>query len=184
MGEKSLSDRPADVVLTDVVKRFGDRLILDHVCLTVRAGETVALIGPSGGGKSTLLRCVNGLVPFDEGEIRVGSHALGGRANGQNHRATLQQLRCAMGMIFQDFQLFPHLTVLQNLIEAPFRVRGKFCLTECETSCTGSAWQTGPMRIRPSFPAARSSGWPSPGPWPCSRAACSATRSPARSTRS
>ncbi len=120
----------ADVTLTDVVKRFGDRLILDHVSLTVRSGETVALIGPSGGGKSTLLRCVNGLTTFDEGEVRVGPHVLRGQASGRNHRASLQRLRCTMGMIFQDFQLFPHLTVLENLIEAPSQVSGQYCLSE------------------------------------------------------
>src|SRR5581483_99675 len=84
------SHSPADVVLTNVVKRFGDRLILNRVSLTARAGETVALIGPSGGGKSTLLRCVNGLTPFEDGEIRIGSHVLRAR---DNCRAAVQQLR-------------------------------------------------------------------------------------------
>lgn len=120
-AEKS---RLADVVLTDVFKRFGNRVVLDRVSLTARAGETLALIGPSGGGKSTLLRCINGLTLFDEGEIRVGPHVLRGQSSGQNNRAALQRLRCAMGMIFQDFQLFPHMTVLQNVIEAPRRVQG------------------------------------------------------------
>jgi polar amino acid transport system ATP-binding protein len=108
-----------DVTLTDVSKRFGDRLVLDRVSLTVKAGETVALIGPSGGGKSTLLRCVNALTPFDSGEIRVGPHTLhcGQAANG-----AVRQLRRLFGMIFQDFQLFPHLTALGNVIEAPLRV--------------------------------------------------------------
>ena len=60
------------ITLTNVSKRFGDRLVLDQVSLSIRAGETVALIGPSGGGKSTLLRCLNGLNAFDTGEIRIG----------------------------------------------------------------------------------------------------------------
>ena len=81
MTEPSLEkSQRADVVLTDVVKRFGNRVVLDRVSLTARAGETVALIGPSGGGKSTLLRCVNGLAGFDEGEIRVGGQVLRGQS--------------------------------------------------------------------------------------------------------
>ena len=84
------------------------------------AGETVALLGPSGGGKSTLLRCLNGLNTFDSGEIRIGPHTLkpGDRAN----TAVMPQVRRLFGMVFQDFQLFPHLTALQNVIEAPLQV--------------------------------------------------------------
>src|SRR5438309_1197779 len=66
-----------DVTLRNVTKRFGERLVLDQVSLTIPRGETVALIGPSGGGKSTLLRCLNALTPFDAGEVRVGRHTLG-----------------------------------------------------------------------------------------------------------
>ena len=93
------------IAVRNVAKQFGDRRVLDGVSLTVNAGETVALIGPSGGGKSTLLRCLNGLNTFDAGEIQVGAHVLR-----------------MLGMIFQDFQLFPHLTALQNVIEAPLQV--------------------------------------------------------------
>jgi ABC-type polar amino acid transport system ATPase subunit len=108
------------VTFTNVTKRFGDRVVLDDVCLTVSPGETVALIGPSGGGKSTLLRCVNALTPFDAGEVRVGHHVLGpGRQCDEVH-----QLRRLFGMVFQDFQLFPHLTALANVIEAPVQVVG------------------------------------------------------------
>jgi ABC-type polar amino acid transport system ATPase subunit len=110
------------IALHDVTKRFGARLVLDRISLTVNPGETVALIGPSGGGKSTLLRCLNGLNTFDTGEVRVGPHVLGpvNRANGRE----IQQVRRLFGMVFQDFQLFPHLTALQNVILAPQRVLG------------------------------------------------------------
>ncbi len=106
----------------NVTKRYGSRTILDNVSLTIPSGETIALIGPSGGGKSTLLRCLNGLNTFDGGEIHVGPHRL---APGSHHqRAQVDPIRRSFGMIFQDFQLFPHLSVMDNVIEAPTRVLG------------------------------------------------------------
>src|SRR5213080_4959131 len=104
------------ITLTNVTKRFGDRTVLNGVTLSVPPGETVALIGPSGGGKSTLLRCLNGLNTFDDGAVQVGSHVL---RPGQGDAAPIRRL---LGMVFQDFQLFPHLTALQNVIEAPMQV--------------------------------------------------------------
>jgi polar amino acid transport system ATP-binding protein len=107
------------ISLTGIGKRFGTRQVLDGVNLSVAAGETVALIGPSGGGKSTLLRCVNGLATFDTGAVRVGPHQLTpGRAND----ARARPVRRLIGMIFQDFQLFRHLTALENVMEAPVQV--------------------------------------------------------------
>jgi polar amino acid transport system ATP-binding protein len=109
------------IALHNITKRFGERLVLDGVSLTIAAGETVALIGPSGGGKSTLLRCLNGLNTFDAGQIQVGSEVLHpGCANGRAQSAA--RVRRLLGMVFQDFQLFPHLTALQNVIEAPIQV--------------------------------------------------------------
>src|ERR1700692_1776535 len=98
------------IILRNVTKRFGDRTILDNITLTIPAGETVALLGPSGGGKSTLIRCLNGLTPFDAGEIEVGPHRL--VPGSRNHRSEVQHVRQSLGMIFQDFQLFPHMSVL------------------------------------------------------------------------
>lgn len=109
-----------------LVVRFGERRVLEGVDLAVSAGETVALIGPSGGGKSTLLRCVNGLCPFRAGRIRVGSHELvGDDRDVPKVMGPVGDIRRAMGMVFQDFQLFPHLSVLGNIIEAPMRVLGQ-----------------------------------------------------------
>ncbi|MGB9687766.1 amino acid ABC transporter ATP-binding protein [Thermogutta sp.] len=102
-------------------KRFGHRVVLRNVTFRVARGETVAIIGPSGAGKSTLLRCLNGLCPFDAGIVRVGPHVL---RPGKRPApfATLRLVRQRLGMIFQDFQLFPHLTALENIIEAPIHV--------------------------------------------------------------
>jgi ABC-type polar amino acid transport system ATPase subunit len=113
------------IVVSGLTKRFGERLVLDGVSLTVEQGETVALIGPSGGGKSTLLRCLNGLNSFDAGEIRVGPHVLRAGPKGAGNGPAVRQLRRLFGMIFQDFQLFPHLSVLQNVTEAPVHVLGR-----------------------------------------------------------
>src|ERR1043165_8800737 len=98
------------IILRNVTKRFGERTILDNISLTIPPGETVALLGPSGGGKSTLIRCLNGLNNFDAGEIQVGPHRL--VAGARNHKREVQQVRQSFGMIFQDFQLFPHMSVL------------------------------------------------------------------------
>ncbi len=114
-------NEPLQVGVRGVAKRFGLRQVLDGVDLTIQPGETVALIGPSGGGKSTLLRCINGLTRFDAGEIRVGPHQLCGGPQ-PPPRETVTQIRRLFGMIFQDFQLFPHLTAAGNIMEAPVHV--------------------------------------------------------------
>lgn len=107
------------IELTDVCKRYGPRTVLDRVSLNVTAGEALAIIGPSGGGKSTLLRCVNGLHRWDAGRVRVGPHTVDAL---DPARGVWPQVRRLVGMIFQDFQLFPHLTALENVAEAPQRV--------------------------------------------------------------
>lgn len=114
---------PLDVVIDNVSKRFGERTVLDGASLSIAAHETVAIIGPSGGGKSTLLRTINGLATIDSGEIRVGPHVLRSGRRKPNGDAA-HEVRRLVGMIFQDFQLFPHLTALGNVMEAPRRVLG------------------------------------------------------------
>jgi polar amino acid transport system ATP-binding protein len=107
------------VILRDVSKAYGTKIVLDKISLTIEAGQTAALIGPSGGGKSTILRCINGLNSFDSGDITVGPHVL--RPNSPT--SSTAHVRRLFGMIFQDFQLFPHMTALQNVMEAPIQVQ-------------------------------------------------------------
>jgi polar amino acid transport system ATP-binding protein len=109
------------IEVSNLTKRYGNRPVLTGVSLSVAAGETVALIGPSGGGKSTLLRCLNGLNSFDGGVIHVGPHSLTAAESGRPTPA-VGHVRRMLGMIFQDFQLFPHLTALGNIVEAPTQV--------------------------------------------------------------
>jgi polar amino acid transport system ATP-binding protein len=111
------------VELTKVTKRYHDKTILDGVSIGIREGEITAMIGPSGGGKSTLLRSINGLNTIDDGEIRVGEHRL--IADHRRCVDAARAVRRTVGMVFQDFQLFPHLTALGNVCEAPMRVAAK-----------------------------------------------------------
>jgi ABC-type polar amino acid transport system ATPase subunit len=106
----------------ELQKSFGSLRVLRGVSLSVAEGEVAAIIGPSGGGKSTFLRCLNGLDTFDAGEVRVGQHTLAPGNHDRTGRDTVHAVRQQLGMVFQQFNLFPHLTVLGNVIEAPIRV--------------------------------------------------------------
>jgi ABC-type polar amino acid transport system ATPase subunit len=112
------------ISVNKVVKYHGDVRILDGASLNVPKGEVAALIGPSGGGKSTLLRCVNGLEEFQEGEIIVGQklRLVGGKPS---PKRDLLQIRKTVGMVFQQFNLFPHMTVLKNVMSGPVYSLGK-----------------------------------------------------------
>src|ERR1700682_2922281 len=104
------------VVLENVEKRFGTLTVLKDVSFTVARGETVCVIGPSGSGKSTLLRCINALVPIDKGSIKVE----GVEVNDPD--LDKLALRKKVGMVFQQYNLFPHRTALQNVMMAPIHV--------------------------------------------------------------
>jgi polar amino acid transport system ATP-binding protein len=118
-----LADHPVGVTMRKVRKHFGDHVVVDDVSLEVAPGEVVSIIGPSGAGKSTLLRCINLLERPDSGEITVGNVTI--------HPETgvsakdLTNLRRTAGMVFQSFNLFPHLTVLRNISIAQERVLGR-----------------------------------------------------------
>jgi ABC-type polar amino acid transport system ATPase subunit len=101
-------------------KRYGGREVLRDVSAEVGEGETIAVVGPSGGGKSTLLRCLNFLEPFDAGEIEIAKIKLD---PGSRDASQLRALRTQVGMVFQQFHLFPHLTAIANIRLAPRLVR-------------------------------------------------------------
>lgn len=112
------------IEVTALRKSFGPLQVLKNINFKVEQGGVVSLIGPSGSGKSTLLRSINLLVEPDDGEIRVGDTAF---FFGQGHRPpankALAAFRARTGMVFQNFNLFPHMTVLENVMEAPVQVR-------------------------------------------------------------
>jgi polar amino acid transport system ATP-binding protein len=116
------------VQVQDVHKRFGSLHVLKGVNLTVPAGSVVGLIGPSGSGKSTLLRCINCLEEIDDGTIHVFGTLMGLSSHGTHMRRLrdkdLNKQRLAIGLVFQHFNLFPHMTALQNVAHAPVKVKG------------------------------------------------------------
>ena len=112
----------------EVHKRFGRLEVLKGVSLEVRTGEVVCIIGPSGSGKTTFIRCINHLEKIDAGRIEVNGHLIGYRErNGkliEDSERNIAKQRAEIGMVFQRFNLFPHKTALENVIEAPVRVKG------------------------------------------------------------
>lgn len=104
--------------------RLGATEVLGGLDFTVPRGEVVAIVGPSGSGKTTLLRGLNYLTPFTEGEVEIAGHRLQPRMSERTHAAALRAVRTRVGMVFQSFHLFPHLTALGNVMEAPRRVLG------------------------------------------------------------
>lgn len=111
--------------IIDLYKYYGEVPVLRGINLSVKRGEAVAIIGPSGSGKSTLLRCINGLEFFQRGEVIVDGielHSINKKRPSQEDRVAMQKVRLLAGMVFQQFNLFAHMTVLENIIEAPVRV--------------------------------------------------------------
>lgn len=108
-------------------KSFGEAHLFRGIDLEVRKGEVVVLIGPSGSGKSTFLRCINGLEQFQKGSIVVGGaelHSTAGKRPPRQEVEAMRMIRLKVGMVFQQFNLFPHMTVIENIIEAPVHVLG------------------------------------------------------------
>ena len=112
------------ISLRNIHKRFAGNHVLRGVSMEVAKGEVCVLLGPSGGGKSTLLRTINGLETFDDGAIQVDEITLG-PASDPNRDTSLTAIRKRVGMVFQQFHLFPHRSVLDNILEAPVHVLGR-----------------------------------------------------------
>ena len=103
--------------IEQLIKEYGQNRVLDGVNLTVHKGEVIVIVGPSGCGKSTLLRCINALEDIQGGTIRLHGEEI------QKGSASSQKLRQKIGMVFQSYDLFPHLTVLDNITLAPVKVQ-------------------------------------------------------------
>jgi ABC-type polar amino acid transport system ATPase subunit len=107
------------IEIRNMTKWYGDFQVLTDINETIKRGQTVVICGPSGSGKSTLLRCINGLEPFQKGEIFVDGVSVGAP------KTNLYRLRQNIGMVFQRFELYPHMTVLKNISLAPMKVKKK-----------------------------------------------------------
>ena len=160
------------VSIRDVRKSFGANEVLKGVSLDIAKGDVVAIIGRSGSGKSTLLRCINGLETYQSGSITAdGIEVAGANTN-------LRELR-RLGMVFQQFNLFPHLTAAENVMLAP-TVVNKVSKAE-RARPPPRCWPRWDYQkrwtpIRANSPAASSSASPSPVRWRCGRRCCYATK--------
>lgn len=132
-------------------KDYGSADVLRDVSLTVSRGEVVVVIGPSGCGKSTLLRCINGLEPIQSGEILLGGQVL------TDGTAKWSQVRQKIGMVFQSYELFPHMTVMENVLLGPLKVQGRK-REEAEKMAETLLERVGLLEKKSSFPRQLSGG--------------------------
>ena len=139
------------IEIKNVSKWFGDFKVLSDINETVESGQTMVICGPSGSGKSTLLRCINGLEPYQEGEIIVDGVSL------SDPKTNLYKLRENIGMVFQRFELYPHMTVMQNISLAPMKVR-KWPKEKAEKKATELLERVGIPDKAQSYPANLSGG--------------------------
>jgi polar amino acid transport system ATP-binding protein len=149
------------VAIHAISKRFGDYQALDRVSMDVDSGEVVCLIGASGSGKTTLLRCVNQLTKIDSGAIWLDGELLGMRErNGRLHRLSERQIarqRLKTGMVFQRFNLFPHRTAIENVLEGPVHVQGR-ALGEAQEQAMALLSRVGLADKAASYPSELSGG--------------------------
>ena len=137
------------IVVDHLTKRFDGRTVLDGVTVRFARGKVTAIVGASGCGKSTLLRCINGLETFDEGTIRVGDLDV--------TPATLQRIRLQVGMVFQHYGLFSHMSALANVMEAPVHVR-RLSKSDARARAVALLEKVGLSHRREAFPRELSGG--------------------------
>jgi polar amino acid transport system ATP-binding protein len=184
-----VADPAALVMIRDVHKRFGQQEVLKGIDLDVQAGEVVVILGPSGSGKSTLLRCVNHLESIDRGYIVLDGEQVGFSRQGERLRRlsprALARQRQKTGMVFQQFNLYPHLTALQNVMEAPVHVHHRDRGT-VEAEALQLLDSVGLRAKAHAYPrqlsVGSSNGWRLPGRWRSSRNCCCSTNLLRRST--
>jgi polar amino acid transport system ATP-binding protein len=158
MTVKNANESPV-ISVERVSKSFGPNVVLDNVSLRIDQGSTVCLIGPSGAGKSTLIRCINWLEKPDSGAIFLNGVRVGytSEAGAPMSSSQLVKVRARIGMVFQQFNLWPHLTVLQNVIEAPLYVQHR-PRNEVVSEALSLLARVGLTDKRDSFPATLSGG--------------------------
>ena len=142
------------ITIDVLTKAYERRPILKGITLQLEKGKVTTLVGPSGGGKSTLLRCINGLETFDAGSIEVAGIK---RGPGTSDKASLRAVRLKAGMVFQHYGLFSHMTALENVMEAPVHVR-KVPVAEARARAEALLEQVGLSHRRDAFPREMSGG--------------------------
>jgi len=177
------------IEVCDLHKHYKDVHVLRGISTTVAKGEVCAVIGPSGSGKSTFLRCLNRLEEASSGEIFINAQEI------TDPHLNLNKMRENIGMVFQGFNLFPHMTAIQNIMLAPVNVRGLShkeaeaygmeLLSRAGRACSLPRWalRAASTTCPASCRAGSSSAWPSPARSPCAPKSCSSTSLPAPLTR-
>ena len=156
-----------------VTKAFGEREVLRGIDLTVSEHEAIALIGASGSGKSTMLRCLDLLEEIDDGDVFLDGEVI------TDPSVSPVEVRRKLGFVFQAYNLFPHMTALQNVVLGETRAHGmprgkpRSAVAPCSPA---SAWPAGRTTSPTTSPAVSSSGWRSPAPSPANRGRCCSTR--------
>ena len=161
------------IKIENIIKKYGDNVVLNSLSLEVREGEVVVIVGPSGCGKSTLLRCINGLEPIQGGGITFRGEKVDGSAR------SIASIRQKVGMVFQNYELFPHKTILENIMLSPLLVQ-KRSKGEVESEALQLLERVGlsekrdrkETAIPDSSRAGRSSAWRSCGHCACTRKFC------------